>query len=243
MKISKIILSLFAIVSVYGASQTIDGFHIPHNPVKQFIDFENPIEYANRFKGDTIFFYIPNSEDRYFESFYLLHPDTIWLKERPKKKLPEREKHYRLRTNYCGVSGWGVNSYRFYTPCLAIENKMFIIKGSIEDRIEYLGEFQYVLLEDIMTGDLIKWDFSKKENSDIVIFSPSIIHRLNNLKDKKIAVEADSTLVQGICNDISYSIDIKPSSWSPKLNVTIQTENGVINSMNWCPKYFIVRKE
>lgn len=243
MKIRRIIPSFFAIVSVYGASHAIGGFHIPQNPVRQFIEFDSPIEFANQFKGDTIFFYIPNSEDRYFESFYLLHPDTIWLKDRPKKKLPEREKHYRLRTNYNGISGWGVNSYRFYSPGSSIDNKMFVIKGSMENRIEYLGKFQYVLLEDVMTGDLIKWDYSKKENSDIVIFSPSIIHKLNNLKNKEVMVEADSTVIPGVCKNISYYIDVSASKWNPKLEASLQTEKGVVNSTNWNPIYFVVREK
>lgn len=243
MKFSRIVPTLFAIVSVYGASHAIDEFHTPQNPVKEFVDFESPIEFANRFKGDTIFFYISNSEDRYFESFYLLYPDTIWLKERPKKKLPEREKHYRLRTNYNGVSGWGVNSYRFYTPGSAIDNKMFIIKGSLEDRIEYLGKFQYVILEDVLSGELIKWDYSKKENSDIVIFSPSIIHRLNSLRNKKTVIEVDTTLITGVCKEVSYSIDVKGSRWIPKLDTSFETGNGVVNSTNWVPKYFIVKEK
>lgn len=244
MKISRIVLSILVMLSVYGASYAIDGFHhIAQNPVKSFIEFDSPGEFVNRFKGDTIFFYIPNSGDRYFESFFLQYPDTIWLKERPKKKKPEREKHYRLRTNYLGVSGWGVNSHRFYTTGSSIENKMFVIHGCIDEHIEYLGNFHYILLEDIKSGAMIKWDYSKNENTDLVIFSPSISRRLNNLRNKKMEVEVDTILANGTCKDVAYSIDVKRSKWFPKLYVTIETDKGNVSSTNWFPRYYVIKDE
>ena len=117
---------------------------------------------------------------------------------------------------------------------------MFIIKGSLEDRIEYLGKFQYVILEDVLTGDLIKWDYSKKENSDIVIFSPSIIHRLNSLRNKKTVIEVDTTLITGVCKDVSYSIDVKKGQdgslnsilrLRPEMELSIR-QTGFLNTLS-----------
>lgn len=243
MNIKRFIQLIVSLIAVCGALCAADGDHLPMNPVKDLEKIGSPGEFADNHRGDTIFFYVANSADRDFESFYLLEPDTVWLKERPKKKTPERENHFRLRTNYQGISGWGVNSHRFYTMGSSLENKLFIIVGSYQERIDYLGTRHFIILEDAQSGTKIKWDYSKNENTDMVMFSSSIKSRLDRLLGKSVVIEQDTALIEGKCAEISYSIDVHPSKWEPKLFVTFNTQNGKIISVNSNPKFYIPPKE
>ena len=94
-KIAFILLSMFSFF-VFAQSENIDALC----PVKSFIGINSPSEFSERFSGDTIFFSVPNTENALFESFRLLIPDTIWIKDRPVNKLPQELKHFKLITNY-----------------------------------------------------------------------------------------------------------------------------------------------
>lgn len=229
---------ILLVITVCGASSAMDGFNVSQSPLAPYVSFSSPSDFANHFKGDTVYFYIKDAEARDFETFNLLYPDTIWLKECPKNKPPQREKHYRLKTNYCGISGWGVNSHRFYTPGSSLENKLFILRGSMEENVEYLGRFEFILLEDVQTGKMVKWNFSKNENADMMIFSPTIANRLNNLLGRTVKIEeSDSAQTTGTCKEISYSIDVKPGKFQPKLIATFDTDKGRVNSTNLNPSF------
>ena len=229
---------IFLMITVCGVSSATDGFRVAQGPLEPYVSFSSPAEFANHFNGDTVFFYVKDAEQRDFETFSLVYPDTIWLKERPKNKPPQREKHFRLRTNYCGVSGWGVNAHRFYTPGRLLENKLFILRGTVEENVEYLGSFKFILLEDVLTGNLVKWDFSKNENADMAIFSPTITNRLNSLIGRSMKIELpDSVQATGTCKEIVYSIDVRPGKWQPKIVFTFDTDKGKISSTNLNPPF------
>lgn len=213
-------------------------------PIKRFIGINSPIVFAQRFQGDTIIFSIPNSEDTYFETFKLLTPDTIWLKERPKNKLPQEHKHYKLVTNFSPVPGWGVNSHRQYTPGTALERNSFILRGAHIETVQYLGTFNFVLLEDVNSGTIIKWDYTKNENSGLIIFSPSILRHLSLMKGLDFLIEDnDSTFIPGQCTNVNFSIGVKPKVWHTSLDADFSTEKGHRSSRNWNPQFFLKKDE
>ena len=205
-------------------------------PVKRFIEPLSPTAISERFSGDTITFVIPDAENVLFESFKLIQPDTIWLKERPTNKLPQEHKHFKLVTNFSHVSGWGVNSHRQYTPGTALEKNQFIFRGSHSETVQYLGTFNYVVLEDVASGKYIKWDYTKNENKGFIIFSPSIMRHLSLMNGLDFIVEKnDSTLVPAKCVNVSYSISVKPKVWVINLDADF---SGNISSHNWTPHFF-----
>ena len=240
----KIFLSLVTLVpSVFVCiAANTDKFDLC--PIKRFIGINSPIEFAQRFQGDTITFSVPNSEDAYFETFRLLTPDTIWLKERPKNKLPQEHKHYKLVTNFSPVPGWGVNSHRQYTPGTALECNSFILRGAHTETVQYLGTFNFVLLEDVKSGAIIKWDYTKNENNGLVISSPSILRHLSLMKGLDILIEDnDSTFIPGQCNDVTFSIGVKPKVWNISLDADFSTDKGQRSSRNWNLKFFLKKDE
>ena len=210
-------------------------------PVKRFIEPLSPTAMSERFSGDTITFVVPNAENVWFESFKLLQPDTIWLKERPTKKIPQEHKHFKLITNFSPVPGWGVNSHRQYTPGTALERNQFIFRGSHSETIQYLGTFNYVVLEDIDSGKYIKWDYTKNENKGLIILSPSMMRHLSLMKGLDFIVEKnDSTFVPANCVNVYYSISVKPKVWVVNLDADF---SGNISSHNWSPRFFLKKDE
>ena len=205
----------------------------------------SPLDFSEKFQGDTIQLSVPDADNAFFETFKLAYPDTVWIKERPKNKLPQEHKHFKLIKNFAPVPGWGVNSHRQYTPGTVLQSTQFILRGSHVETIQYLGTFNYVLLEDVATGKLIKWDFSKNENKGIIIFSPSIIHHLSLMKGVDLLVEdTDSTLLDAKCQDVAFSIEVRPpSNWIYRLDADFTTSKGKRSSHNWSPMYFLKKDE
>lgn len=212
-------------------------------PIKGFIEINSPIELAQKFYGDTITFLVPKAEDIYFESFRYLTPETLWIKKCPKNTLPQEHKHFRLHTNFYGIPGWGVNAHREYTPGTSLNGHTFVFLGTYTEKVEYLGSFTYVLLEDIVNRKVIKWDFKKNENNGIIIFSPSILRRLSlQLKNQDFFVEeSDSTYTLAKCSNISLYIDVKPNIWQIFINADFKTSSYNITSTNWKPRFFLKR--
>ena len=232
------ILSFFLLSSLCYA---VDESNYDLCPVKRFIEPLSPTDFSERFSGDTITIVVPDAENVLFESFKLIQPDTIWLKERPVNKIPQEHKHFKLVTNFSPVSGWGVNSHRQYTPGTALEKNQFIFRGSHSETVQYLGTFNYVVLEDVASGKYIKWDYTKNENKGFIIFSPSIMRHLSLMNGLDFIVEKnDSTLVPTKCVNVSYSISVKPKIWEVNLDVDF---SGNISSHNWTPPFFLKKDE
>lgn len=205
---------------------------------------ESPLEFAQRFEGDTITFSVPNAYNTYFESFQLLVPDTIWLKERPKNKLPQQHKHFKLITNFSPVLGWGVNAHRQYTSGNSLEKNLFVLRGTHTETVPYLGSFKFVVLEDVATGSLIKWDYTKNENKGLIIFSPSIVRHLSLMKVLDFLIEEnDSVYIPAKCTEVAFSIGIKPKVWNIVLDADFITEKGNRSSRNWKPQFFLKKDE
>lgn len=213
-------------------------------PVKRFLDTSIPTVFSETFEGDTIQFSVPNPDNVLFETFKLLTPDTLWVKERPKNKLPQEHKHFKLVTHFRPVPGWGVNSHRQYTPGSALQSAQFILRGSHSESVPYLGTTNYVLLEDISSGNIIKWDASKNENNGLIIFSPSILRHLSLMKGLDFIIEQnDSTFLDAMCSDVIFSIGVKPNKWNIALYVDFKTVKGNQSSHNWNPRFFLKKDE
>ena len=213
-------------------------------PVKRWLGEMSGTEFANKFEGDTINFSIPDSDNAYLESFMLLVPDTIWIKNKPLNKPAQERKHFLLHKNFEGVPGWGVNSHREYTKGSSLEGRYYILQGSLTEDIPYKGKTDYVLLEDCSTHKIIKWDPSKLENNGIIIFSPSISRHLSLMKENDFLIaENDSTYLPSKCIDVSYSIDVKNKKFLVHLIADFKTDKGKITSNNWTPKYYLKKDE
>lgn len=209
-------------------------------PVKRYIEPLSPKAISERFKGDTIFFIIPNADKVYFESFKLLTPDTLWIKERPTNKIPHEHKHFKLITNFSPVSGWGVNAHRQYTPGTSLEQTKFIFRGSHTENVQYLGTFNYILLEDASTGKLIKWDYTTNENKNMTIYSPSILRNLSLMKNQDFIVKKnDTTFIESKCVDVIFFITVRPKKLDININANFDGGTEFFTSHNWTPCYFL----
>lgn len=241
--VKKIVFFVLIIVfpfCVFAQNEKINAFC----PIKRFLGTSSPITISERFNGDTIQFSVPYSENVLFETFKLLTPDTLWIKERSKNKLPQEHKHFKLITHFKPVRGWGVNSHRQYTPSSVLESSKFIFRGSYSESIPYLGTTNYVLLEDVATGKLIKWDTSKNENKGLIIFSPSIFRHLSLMKGLDFIIEQeDSTFINGKCSNVAFSIGIQPNIWNLAIDSDFSTPMGNIIVRNWCPRFFLKKDE
>ena len=128
--------SIFSILLLSSICYAVGESNNDLCPIKRFIEPLSPTAMSERFSGDTITFAVLNAENVLFESFKLLQPDTIWLKERPTNKPPQEHKHFKLATNFSPVSGWGVNSHRQYTSGTALEQNQFIFRGSHTETVQ-----------------------------------------------------------------------------------------------------------
>lgn len=111
-------------------------------------------------KGETISFsdFKPNQDITMFE---YEKPDTVWIKEKPKKN-PKEGKHYILRNKYKGVSieeGYYYKTTKEVTPVIELVGARFLVTG-----IDQIGETGYysrpsfnVHLTNVTTGENIKW--------------------------------------------------------------------------------------
>lgn len=236
----KLLLIISTIFSLMSISLAKEMDEIALCPISRLIGIKSPLEFANEFNGDTVSFSIQNAEDVYFESFELMYPDTIWLRDRPKHNRPQEHKHFKLITHFDPVSGWGVNAYRQYTKGTSLELHKFILRGVHTEIIPYLGTFNYVVIEDIDTGRLIKWDYSKRENKGIIVFSSSIARHLFLMKGLEFIVEEnDSTYLPGKCIDVCFSIGVDSDMWSISVDVDFDICGYRRSSHNWVPRFFL----
>lgn len=231
---------LLSAISLFLISVAAETSKIELCPIKRFVEQSTPYQFADKFSGDTIIFSIPDAENTYFEVFKLLTPDTLWLKKKPINKPPQEHKHFKLINNFKSVSGWGVNAHRQYTQGTYLDSKRFILRGSHSETVQYLGKFNYILLEDVTSGKIIKWDYTKNENKGIVIFSPSIMRHLNLMKGLDFIIEEnDSTFTNAICTNVTFSVEVKPKEWNISLDTDFTTDKGTITSHNWQTKFYI----
>ena len=234
-------LIIIMLLLLSSTSYAIDESNNDLCPIKRYIESVSPTAFSERFYGDTIMFIVPNAENLLFESFKLIQPDTIWLRERPANKLPQEHKHFKLITNFHPIFGWGVNSHRQYTPGKVLEHCQFIFRGSQSETVQYLGTFNYIILEEVASGKCIKWDYTKNENNGLIILSPSIMHHLSLMRGLDFIVEKnDSTLVASKCLDTSFSITVKPKVWIINLDANF---SGNISSHNWFPRFYLKKDE
>lgn len=241
--LQRILIFLIVFISVFSSlAQNTDINSLC--PIKRFIDCKSPLEFSQKFQGDTILFSVPSIEEVYFETFKLVVPDTLWLKERPKNKIPQQYKHFKLINNFRPVSGWGVNAHRQYTPSSTLEKCKFVLRGTHSEEIQYLGKFNYILLQDVASGKLIKWDYTKNENNGLLIFSPSILRHLSLMKGLDcLLFDNDTTLVPAKCNDTAFSILVNHKQFLITVDADFSTDKGNRISHNWEPMFFLKKDE
>lgn len=128
--------------------------------------------------GDTIQFEIgDNSKSLIFVSE---NPDTIWIKERPKKN-PKEGKHYTLNPRYKGVLD---NTGVYETPKYEIEGKNFKVVSAYYGTYSSYNKDLVLELLELASSEKVKCYVLARENSSVSIRSMRLEKMLYLLKDK-----------------------------------------------------------
>lgn len=194
--------------------------------------------------GETIRFsdFKPNRDITMFE--YEV-PDTIWIKERPKKN-PKEGKHYTLRHKYRGATieeGIYYKSTKEVTPAIELVGAQFLVTG-----VDQIGESGYytkpsfnVHLTNTATGERIIWYIrpgaASYNNDEYIIHLGGLSDRIG-LKGKTLYSatkggygEAKYTNVKKhVCTSTDAVIDY--TSYYPKfkINFTTLDDNNIESS-------------
>ena len=114
-------------------------------------------------KGDTISFADFNQE--YVTIFKNIKPDTIWLKERPKKR-PQEGKHYKLRYLYRSEiteeKGISIEA----TPVKVLVGTSFVVDDYVVENINS-SHYIDVYLTNILTGECLIWEIINNDFSTV----------------------------------------------------------------------------
>ncbi len=184
--------------------------------------------------GETIRFsdFKPNRDITIFE--YEV-PDTIWIKEKPKKK-PKEGKHYILRHKYRGVTveeGFYYKTTKEVTPAIELVGAQFLVNS-----IDRIGESGYytnpsfkVHLTNTATSERIIWYFrpgSSLTDDGYIIHLVGLNERLG-LKGKTLySATKDgygdpkyTNITKHVCTGTDAVIDC--TSYSPKFKINFST--------------------
>lgn len=162
MKSKNIISALFvALLPMVGyASMEIRPLSEDFSEFKSYAVTDKMEKLIPLLVGETIRFsdFKPNRDITMFE--YEV-PDTVWIKEKPKKN-PKEGKHYTLRHKYRGIiveEGIYYKSTKEITPAIELVGVLFLVTG-----VDQIGESGYyttpsfnVHLSNLVTGEQIKW--------------------------------------------------------------------------------------
>lgn len=152
------VLSLLMCFKVYSLEiKAISDVYAP------FSKFGSAAELVDFLKGDTIRFVDFNEEN--VTIFKNIKPDTIWLKERPKKK-PQEGKHYRLRYLYHSDIIEENNISTEVTPIREFVGTSFVINNYV---VKNLNSFHYidVYITNILTGECLIWEIISNDFSTV----------------------------------------------------------------------------
>lgn len=185
--------------------------------VKSYASEISSEEIGKKLENDTISLMFITGVDIPLHIFSYEIPDTIWLKA--KTKFPQIHNHIELITAYKGINDVGLNAHRQYTLSSSIENVRFIVLDEIKEVIPYKGTTWYVLMKDVDTNRVVKWNIKNKENNNIVVFDHSRINRLKSIIGRNCLIQSnDSTKVPAKCTNVSYTIDVTPTKWKPYIS-------------------------
>lgn len=148
--------------------------------------------FMENFRGDTLQFNISGTQ--FVNNFKIENPDTIWLRDRPKKN-PKEGKHYILNHFYKGVQ---INN-KFATPISEINGKKFGILSVRSAKSKYYG-FEYGVEMRIL-------DFENLEvvNVSLPDMIPYEVIITSSRKDSAIkSLEGHTFLVKGFATSYIY---------------------------------------
>ncbi|MDE6649522.1 MAG: hypothetical protein K2K45_06305 [Muribaculaceae bacterium] len=237
MNLRNFILGLFAVILplvVYASSDILPiGDSFPE--LKSYAVTDRMENLMPLLDGETIRF-SGFKPDRNITMFEYEVPDTIWIKERPKKN-PKEGKHYTLRHKYRGVTveeGIYYKSTKEVTPVIELVGSLFLVTS-----IDKIGESGYytkpsfnVHLTNTATGERIIWYIrpgsTSYDNDEYIIHLVGLNERLG-LKGKTLYSatkggygESKYTNVnKHICTGTDAVIDC--TSYSPKFKIIFTT--------------------
>lgn len=169
-------LVAYATTEIRPLSETLSEF-------KSYAVTDKPEKLITRLVGETIMFsdFKPNRDITMFE--YEV-PDTVWIKEKPKKN-PKEGKHYTLRHKYRGViveEGIYYKSTKEVTPAIELVGVQFLVTGvdQIAESGYYTKPSFNVHLSNPATGERIIWYFRPGASS----FNDKYIVHLVGLNDR-----------------------------------------------------------
>lgn len=180
MKKTLIILSIifFSLIS-YSFSETLEFYNLA-NKAKIVTSKSDKLNMLQALRGDTITFdfgYIP-----YVDFFFSEVPDTIWIKERPKKN-PKEGKHYELTYVYNYIK----NGDKCVTPSSVLNGKPFAVLN-----VEDLGTNSYfssdaklmLKLVDLEDLSVVDCELPVSSSNNFEIHVPKIDRQINSLIGK-----------------------------------------------------------
>ena len=223
-------LSLFALIAVAADFKPITERY--SNSYSQYAESNKMESLVPLLEGATIRF-SDFDNNKEITCFKLVVPDTIWIKERPKKN-PKEGKHYTLRylyhselatTNYSYIK----NETYERTPAIEFVGAQFNV-----NRVEPLGNSSYyssdydykIYLTNIATGEQLIWTYLKDSTSR----TKCIVHLVSLSDELDLAGQTlYSAMSEGYLNDRFSSIT--------KHNVI--SADAQINLTNIYPKFLI----
>lgn len=171
-----------------------------------------------KLRGDTIT--IDFSGVPYIKSFTKERPDTIWLKQRPKKN-PKEGKHYDLSFAYKGIK----IDNEYITKSADVKNKQFAVLSVDSSQASDLyssGKNYNIKLVDIEDLSILNWTIPYNDKNCFIIKSLKADRILNSLKGQKIYVNK-STL---------NSMDYKPAIIQDGSYQLLLDNTGIINKIS-----------
>lgn len=132
------------LLSDNGLFKDLTKYELPHQYVGSMND---NIKTFQKFIGDTLTLHFDSKE--YIEGLTTDHPDTIWLKKRPKQN-PKLGKHYILNDVYKGIR----HNEMYVTPSDSINGKQLILFRVFQCDKQYYYEPDALLLTFIVPNTL-----------------------------------------------------------------------------------------
>lgn len=201
LRLTAIFCMLMTSVAAVFSRSEIPTLADEYKDYKEYAEFGNVGKVIKLLKGETIRFsdFLPSAKLTMFVNEI---PDTIWLKDKPKKN-PKEGKDYELRRLYHGQKQEGSYFTTEYTPQIEMAGAVFTVVD-IEPYTSsgyYLPENKYrVHLRNETSGELLYWDIPEKN------IKPACKVHLSNLSEK-IGLKGRtlySAIKEGYLSDTKY---------------------------------------
>lgn len=219
---------IFCSIFAYPFSET-SVFQNIANQTKHAVTKQEKMDLLLRLRGDTITFdfgYMAN-----VDFFFSEKPDTIWLKERPKKNAKEG-KHYELTYAYKGVK----NGDKYVTPTSLLNGKPFAVL-SVEDISSTTSSYSLTTklmlkLIDLENLSVVDCEIPSTSNN-FEIHIPRIDREINALEGKTYYMNIGRSYTPNYSKvtftggdyRIEFDFDLTPS-YRATANLNFITEDG-----------------